>query len=94
MPVIKLPEADWGEAWRLLIQEGGTTRISKDHVYIVSGRQIELLQDKQLPFEVLDEISPLVHDFTSSFNKPMTPQNEPMNYSKVQNSLDTLYRRG
>ena len=50
MPVIKLPEADWGEAWRLLIQEGGTTRISKDHVYIVSGRQIELLQDKQLPF--------------------------------------------
>lgn len=55
MPVIKLPETDWGEAWRLLIQEGGTTRISKDHIYIVSGRQIELLQDKQLPFEVLDE---------------------------------------
>ncbi len=55
MPVIKLPEADWGKAWRLLIQEGGTTRISKDHVYIVSGHQIELLQDKQLPFEVLDE---------------------------------------
>ena len=54
MPVIKLPEADWGEAWRLLIQEGGTTRISKDHVYIVSGRQIELLQDRQLPFEMLD----------------------------------------
>jgi hypothetical protein len=55
MPVIKLPEADWGKAWRLLIQEGGTTRISKDHVYIVSGRQIELLQDKQLPFEVVGE---------------------------------------
>ena len=55
MPVIKLPEADWGEAWRLLIQEGGTTRISRDHVYIVSGRQIELLQNKQLPFEVLDD---------------------------------------
>ena len=55
MPVIKLPEADWGEAWRLLIQEGGTTRISKDHVYIVSGCQIELLQNKRLPFEVLDE---------------------------------------
>ena len=55
MPVIKLPEADWGKAWRLLIQEGGTTRISKNHVYIVSGRQIELLQGKQLPFEVLDE---------------------------------------
>lgn len=79
MPVIKLPEADWGEAWRLLIQEGGTTRISKDHVYIVSGRQIELLQDKQLPFEVLDEISPLVHERTSSFNESMNPQNEPMN---------------
>ena len=54
MPVIKLPEADWGEAWRLLIQEGGTTRISKDHVYIVSRHQIELLQDRQLPFEVVD----------------------------------------
>ena len=79
MPVIKLPEADWGEAWRLLIQEGGTTRISKDHVYIVSGRQIELLQDKQLPFEVLDEISLLVHERTSSFNESMNPQNEPMN---------------
>ena len=83
MPVIKLPEADWGEAWRLLIQEGGTTRISKDHVYIVSGRQIELLQDKQLPFEVLDGISPLVDECTSSFNESMNPQNEPMNYSKV-----------
>ncbi len=83
MPVIKLPEADWGEAWRLLIQEGGTTRISKDHVYIVSGRQIELLQDKQLPFEVLDGISPLVHERTSSFNESMNPQSEPMNYSKV-----------
>ncbi len=79
MPVMKLPEADWGEAWRLLIQEGGTTRISKDHVYIVSGRQIELLQDKQLPFKVLDGISPLVHERTSSFNEPMNPQNEPMN---------------
>ena len=79
MPVIKLPEADWGEAWRLLIQEGGTTRISKDHVYIVSGRQIELLQDKQLPFEVLDGISPLVHELTSSFNESMNPQNKPMN---------------
>ncbi|MYE87620.1 hypothetical protein F4X33_01300 [Candidatus Poribacteria bacterium] len=55
MPVIKLSEADWGEAWRLLIQEGGTTRISEGRIYIVSGRQIELLQDKQLPFEVLDE---------------------------------------
>ncbi len=55
MPVIKLPEADWGKAWRLLIQEGGTTRISKDHVYIVSGCQIELLQDKQLSFEVVGE---------------------------------------
>ena len=83
MPVIKLPEADWGEAWRLLIQEGGTTRISKDHVYIVSGRQIELLQDKQLPFEVLDGISPLVHERTSSFNESMNPQNETLNYSKV-----------
>ena len=55
MPVIKLPETDWGETWRLLIQGGGTTRISEDHVYIVSGRQIELLQYRQLPFEVLDE---------------------------------------
>ena len=79
MPVIKLPETDWGEAWRLLIQEGGTTRISKDHVYIVSGRQIELLQNKQLPFEVLDGISPLVHERPSSFNESMNPQNEPLN---------------
>ena len=85
MPVIKLPEVDWGEAWCLLIQEGGTTRISKDHVYIVSGRQIELLQDKQLPFEVLDGISPLVHERTSSFNESMKPQNETLNYSKVWN---------
>ena len=54
MPVIKLPEADWGEAWRLLIQESGTTRLSKDHVYVVSGRQIELLQGKRLPFEVVN----------------------------------------
>ena len=56
MPVIKLLEADWGKAWRLLIQEGGTTRISKDHVYIVSGRQIELLQNKQLSFEAVNNL--------------------------------------
>ena len=50
MPVIKLPEADWGKAWRLLIQEGGTTRISKDHVYIVSGRQIEIIAGQTATF--------------------------------------------
>ncbi len=67
MAVIKLPESDWGRAWRLLIQEGGTTRISKAHVYIVSRHQIELLQDKQLPFEVLDESGRnLVRDLLAS----------------------------
>ncbi len=55
MPVIKLPKDHWGKAWRLLIQEGGTTRISKDHVYLVSDRQIKLLQEKQLLFEVLHD---------------------------------------
>ena len=55
MPVIKLPEEQWGKAWRLLIQEGGTTRISQEHVYLVSNRQLQLLQEKQLPFEVLDD---------------------------------------
>ncbi len=55
MPVIKLPAEQWGKAWRLLIQEGGTTRISQEHVYLVSNRQLQLLQEKQLPFEVLDD---------------------------------------
>jgi hypothetical protein len=53
MPVIKVPQKHWGKVWRLLIQEGGTTRISKEHVYLVSDRQIQLLQEKHLPFEVL-----------------------------------------
>ena len=55
MPLIKLPKENWGKAWRLLIQEGGTTRTSKNHVYLVSNRQMKLLQEKQLPFEVLDD---------------------------------------
>ncbi len=38
MPYIKLPKDNWGKAWRLLIQEGGTTRTSKDHIYLVSNR--------------------------------------------------------
>lgn len=66
MPVIKLPEEHWGKAWRLLIQEGGTTRTSKEHVYIVSDRQIKLLLEKQLPFEVLDDQSHSVRDLSSA----------------------------
>ena len=54
MPVIKLPEADWGEAWRLLIQEGGTTRISKDPRLYRFGASNRIIAGKQLPFEVLD----------------------------------------
>lgn len=55
MPVIKLPKADWGKAWRLLIQEGGTTRISKEHVYLVSPRQLKLLQERQLPYQNMED---------------------------------------
>ena len=66
MPVIKLPKEQWGKAWRLLIQEGETTRISKEHVYLVSNRQMKLLQEKQLPFEVLrDKDCDTVRDLSS-----------------------------
>jgi hypothetical protein len=67
MPVVKLSKDDWATAWRLLIQEGGTTRISKEHIYLVSERQMLLLQEKQLPFEVLhDKDSDTVRNLSSA----------------------------
>jgi len=65
MPLIRLPKDDWGKTWRLLIAEGGTTRTSKDHIYMVSDRQLKLLQEKQLPFEVLDDQSHSIRGLSS-----------------------------
>ncbi len=53
MPVIRIPEADWGRVWRTLVAAGAVSRISQDFIYIVSSQQLRLLRRKKLPFELL-----------------------------------------
>jgi hypothetical protein len=57
MPVIRIPEADWGKVWRFLVSTGPIgarlAETSKKTVYLVSERQLQLLRKKKLPFELL-----------------------------------------
>jgi hypothetical protein len=48
---IRIPDEHWGKVWRALVASGPISRISQEHVYIVSDRQIRMLRRKKLPFE-------------------------------------------
>ena len=68
MQKIRIPKETWLKSWRALLQEGAVTQVSED-CYIVSARQVQILTEKQLPFEVIDSsVSPrekirhLLHD--------------------------------
>jgi hypothetical protein len=58
MKAIKIPDTiddkDWVPVWRILIEMGGLTRISKDRVYLVQDQQLEILKQKKFPFEEVD----------------------------------------
>ena len=55
MPSIRIPEEHWGKVWRVLVESGPISRVSKEPVYLVSERQVRLLRRKKLPFELLQE---------------------------------------
>jgi ribose 5-phosphate isomerase len=54
MVKIRIPRETWHKVWKVLLQEGAVTRVSKDYIYLVSDRHVQLLKEKQLPFEVID----------------------------------------
>ena len=60
MPLIRIPKAQWGEIWRILIQVGPVTCVDKDLTYVVSPAHIEVLTEKGLPFEDVEK--PLTKD--------------------------------
>jgi hypothetical protein len=62
MPVIRIPEGQWGKVWRFLVQTGPISRISQEPLYVVSERQIRLLKKKKLPFDVVPSANGQVKD--------------------------------
>ncbi|MBI1928437.1 AAA family ATPase, partial [Candidatus Poribacteria bacterium] len=50
MQKIRIPKETWLKSWRALLQEGAITQVSED-CYIVSARHVQILTEKQLPFE-------------------------------------------
>jgi len=65
MPVIRIPEKDWGKVWRFLLDAGPISRISQEKVYLISDRQLQLLKKKKMPFELVD-----------AMNGPPTPKKQ------------------
>jgi hypothetical protein len=51
---IRIPDAQWGEVWRVLVATGPISCIGPEPpIYLVSDRQVRLLRRKKLPFEVV-----------------------------------------
>jgi len=55
MPMIRIPQEQWGKVWRTLVASGPISRISAEPEYVVTEKQLRLLRRKKLPFEVLAE---------------------------------------
>jgi hypothetical protein len=53
--LIRIPEEQWGEIWRVLIQVGPITCVDKDLTYVVSPAHLDLLKDLGLPFETVEK---------------------------------------
>ena len=51
---IRIPEKHWGKVWRELVASGPISRITQDHIYAVSDRQVQMLRRKKLPFEIVN----------------------------------------
>jgi hypothetical protein len=49
---IRIPEAQWGKVWRILVASGPISCIGPEPIYLVSARQVRLLRRKNLPFKV------------------------------------------
>jgi hypothetical protein len=53
---VRIPRETWHQVWKSLLQEGAVTRVSQDYTYLVSDRHLQILKEKQLPFEVIDTV--------------------------------------
>ena len=54
MPRIRIPKEHWGEVWAALVEVGAISRVSVEPIYLVSKKHIDVLQEKNLPFEFVD----------------------------------------
>ncbi len=53
MPVIRIPEKEWGKVWFALVSSGPISRVSQEPIYFVSDRQVRMLRKKKLPFQII-----------------------------------------
>ena len=53
---VKIPRETWHKVWKSLIQEGPVTRVSKGYIYLISNRHLQILEEKQPPFEEIDAV--------------------------------------
>jgi len=65
MPRIRIPQEHWGEVWMELVGVGSISLISEEPIYIVSKKHIELLKEKNLPFEILNSKQQLAGDIVA-----------------------------
>jgi len=55
MITIRLPKADWGKAWRAMIEIGPVRLIADDPVYEVMPAHLELLASRGIRYEVVQK---------------------------------------
>ncbi len=53
MITIRLPKAEWGKAWRAMIEVGPVRMIAHDPVYEVLPAHLELLNARGFQYEVV-----------------------------------------
>ncbi len=54
MPKIRIPKEHWNDVWMALVEVGAISRVSVEPIYLVSKKHINILQEKDLPFELVD----------------------------------------
>jgi len=52
---IRIPKADWGKAWRAMVEIGPVTLIADDPIYIVLPAHLELLAARGINYEVIQK---------------------------------------
>ena len=55
MITIRLPKAEWGKAWRAMIEIGPVRLIADDPIYEVLPAHLELLTARGLSYEVVQK---------------------------------------
>jgi hypothetical protein len=58
MITIRLPKAEWGKAWRAMIEVGPVRMIAHDPIYEVLPAHLELLSARGFSYEVIQPRPP------------------------------------